>query len=428
MSQSNYRGEWWLPQDDAIKIKGNLELHNNINVLTLQGKGEQFINFDFKKKDFFLIGLLENGIKKTLYIQYIDRWNENFNQDGYNVICVLQIQFIFEDIHITNKNKLDEIEFNNIKVIFSNIDNWFNKYDLMTNDIVIKIKDECNITITYKDTKSYIIFKIESLKTKTLEHYLGLKYILQGFFNFLTTDKPVLVESFIGELANSTQSTKIRYRSTIREPMVKVAVKRPFLFRYNDIKNKFELTLNNWFRFYNNKDVILDLYLGAMYSNEIPISMRFLTLFQSLESYHAACLEPDSVNKQERKYRIEEIEKVIDTIKNNPSVKDYLKFIVNEKNSPSLKERLEEVYDKYESIFPKLTSKVKDKGTFIKTILKNRNTITHASLSYNKLANDDDFFWQVKNLELLLQLCILTQIGFTNEEISQLYMVEKMRK
>jgi hypothetical protein len=428
VSQSNYRGEWWLPQDDSIKIKGNLELHNNINVLTLQGKGEQFINFDFKKKDFFLIGLLENGIKNTLYIQYIDRWNENFNQDGYNVICVLQIQFIFEDIHITNKNKLDEIEFNNIKVIFTNIDNWFNKYDLMTNDIVIKIKDECNITIAYKDTKSYIIFKIESLKIKTLEHYLGLKYILQGFFNFLTTDKPVLVESFIGELANSSQSTKIKYRSTIDEPMVKVAVKRPFLFRYDDIKNKFELTLNNWFRFYNNKDVILDLYLGAMYNNDLPLSMRFLTVFQSLESYHAACLEHDSPKKQERKYRIEEIEKVIDTIKNNQSVKDYLKFIVNEKNSPSLKERLGEVYDKYESIFPMLTSKVKDKGTFIKTILKYRHTITHASLSYNKLANDDDFFWQIKNLELLLQLCILTQVGFTNEDLSKLYMIEKLRK
>src|SRR5215216_4950769 len=119
---------------------------------------------------------------------------------------------------------------------------------------------------------------------------------------------------------------------------------------------------------------------------------------------------------------------MVATIRNNQSVKDYLKFIVNEKNSPSLKERLEEVYDKYERIFPKLTSKVKNKDNFIKTILKYRHTITHASLSYNKLANDDDFFWQVKNLELLMQLCILTQIGFTNEEISQLYMIEKLRK
>ncbi len=395
MNQIYSAGEWWLPQDDSIKIKGNLKFNpDDGGTLTLESEGNRFIDLDRKKQDFFLLGELEDGKKITGYISFVSKWNENITADTYNIICVLQIKYILLNVLIINERELKDLIFKNIMITFTNLDNWFYKYDLIGKDIEINIKAECNITIAYRDSK--FIFKVESLKEKTLEHYIGLKYVLQGFFNFISTDKPVMVESFNAKLSDLNQDTEIMYRSTIREPMVKVAVKRPFLFRHDEIKEKFKDILNKWFEFYQNKDVILDLYFALMYNNDIPLSMRFLSLFQALEVYHASFMENTSAKKKERQERIAKMLNVINTISNNDNAKNYLNILIKERNYPSLTERLREIYDKYKNIFPHLTTKFKDKESFIKNITDYRHRLTHGGLSYNELSKDRDFFGKSK--------------------------------
>jgi hypothetical protein len=173
--------------------------------------------------------------------------------------------------------------------------------------------------------------------------------------------------------------------------------------------------------------VIMDLYFGVMYNTQTYLSNNFLMLFTACEAYHGAFLNKNS-SKRERKVSFSNTyNERIDKSNLTEDDKEAIKKWAKQKGQLVAKEKIEEIYEQFHYILPFLSMKIGDKKDFIDKIIDYRNKLTHGSrMSIKKEAND--LFWQYKNLQLMLQLCILTRIGFDNEQIRKIYLLDKMVK
>jgi len=171
---------------------------------------------------------------------------------------------------------------------------------------------------------------------------------------------------------------------------------------------------------------LLNLYFGVMYNPKSYLSNTFLMLYQGMEVYHSTFLFRSSQFAKERNDLIEDLIKIInESISLEPNHKDrILGLIRNGKNLRS-REKISEIYDLFSDLLPKLSMNIKDKDNFINKIEKYRNKLTHGGVDYDKL-DLEDLFWSSKDLQLILQLCILNRLDFTNEEISKFYYLDKI--
>jgi uncharacterized protein YutE (UPF0331/DUF86 family) len=91
----------------------------------------------------------------------------------------------------------------------------------------------------------------------------------------------------------------------------------------------------------------------------------------------------------------------------------------------SCSRRIGEIYDQFDDILLRLSSKIENKSKFVTKIVELRNNLVHGNIRYDKIDNED-LLWEQKNLQLLLQLCILCMLGFTTEKIKQFYLLDKI--
>jgi HEPN superfamily Apea-like protein len=96
--------------------------------------------------------------------------------------------------------------------------------------------------------------------------------------------------------------------------------------------------------------------------------------------------------------------------------KEEFKVWARQKGRLVAKEKVEEIYEQFHDILPLLSKKIGERNDFINRIILYRNKLPHGSKTSIKI-EDDDLFWQYKNLQLILQLCILSMLAFDNEKI-----------
>jgi hypothetical protein len=277
-------------------------------------------------------------------------------------------------------------------------------------------------------TEDNIQFVIESLGGKSFHNYLELEGKIRDFLN-LTIVKSVVIQSFEGIISQGPVSTpaKILFHTYITEKMHKLEIKSPVLFLYTEVAGKLELYIVNWFSLYTENKVIIDLFFGVIYNTKSYLSNNFLMLFTAIEAYHQAFMEYYSERKKEKElfsdYMIKKVEEY-DFLKEE---REKLKELINNFGKQlSSKERIGEVYDQFADILPSLSSKIETRDKFIRRIVDIRNDLSHGNVHPDSLNRDDDLFWQYKNLQLILQLCIMSKLGFDNEKIKEIYYLDKI--
>lgn len=105
--------------------------------------------------------------------------------------------------------------------------------------------------------------------------------------------------------------------------------------------------------------------------------------------------------------------------------RERLKQLLSSLKGLTSKERIEEIYDQFGDILSHLSTKIGDKHQFIEKIVKFRNRFVHGNVQFRELDNED-LFWHFKNLQLILQLCILSKLDFSIEQIRELYYLDKI--
>jgi hypothetical protein len=211
--------------------------------------------------------------------------------------------------------------------------------------------------------------------------------------------------------------------------MQKLEIKSRFLFLYSEVASKLELYLNNWFRLYTRNKVIMDLFFGVIYNSKSYLSNNFLMLFTAIEAYHLAFMDDYSKRKKEKELFGDSMIKKVEEYGFLKEEREKLKELINNFGKQlSSKERLEEIYDQFIDILPSLSSKIGARNKFIRKIIGYRNALSHGNVHSADLHNDNDLFWQYKNLQMMLQLCLLSKIGFDNEKIKEIYYIDKIAK
>lgn len=449
LAQFSRSGKWWFPGKYENKFNGKLEYNESEGgFLFLSDNLEKLFNFPFREGNFILVGeVSENtneGVEYTrisVLVDYVLEHQERLSENRANVNITLQLKYIFIGIEINDMN----IEFEKVSLSFSNLVNWISIIDLQNSikgvgfcSPEIIVNNKCRIQILADTIKKKvdskltiernIKFIVEAIGDKTLDNYLSLNGILLNFLNFTIT-KEVRVQSFEGlyKTENELTNVKILYHSTITEKMHKLTVKSRYLFHYKQISNKLDLVLQNWFDLSERSSVIMDLYFGVMYNVESYLSNNLLMLFTALEAYHRAYIDSQSLKKKEKNVFTSVLLEKVTTCKFSKFEKEKLKEWIKEKSELSFKERFEEIYNQFSEILPYLSHTIGDQSNFVKKVVKFRNDISHGNIPYNKI-NNNNLFWLNQDLHLLLQLCILSKMAFSMDEINEFYLLDQLKR
>jgi hypothetical protein len=360
----------------------------------------------------------------------------------------------------------EDIVFSSIQVTYygEQINKWINRFEirgLFRSDktenyikyisrpsVKVKINERYNITILAKprllsssegevreqSIEEVSCLEIESLKEKSLEEYFRVNRIILDFLNFIIPQE-VYIKSIHGIRENRKDSkenmssnqqewkieeVKIFYTSAITG-MFKPDVRSQPIFprsqsQRNSMPNLLENYLNKWFELSNTP--LINLYCAVMFNPEMYMEYLFLGLAQAIESYQAKFIRTKSQEKMELEGEIRQMGRELSEEKAKR-----LEQMTKHCFDASLKERVAAVYHEYADVADSLFF-FKGKEEFSKKVKDTRNYLTHWSEDgEKKAAHGDDLVFLTRDLQLLLQLCIMTQLGISKEDITKMHNV-----
>lgn len=396
--------------------------------------------------------------KKDVTLLYtISPSSRTINRDHYSFVeRIFRIDYIFFEIHFKNYN---EIKFEYVLVEYSNFNNWVWDHDFIGRTLAYRHESEPKYILEYYFGKnesimihdklsielfSYPIIeinlidnnkishvkyiKIASKEDRTLQNYIKLKNIFQDFLNFIISDE-IQTLKMIGYVRFEIQGhsllhkTEILYISPISSNMNKVKVISPYLINYNIFAEKSNEILINWFNLRNKLPAVYDIYFGVMYNTDLYLSNQFLMLAEATAIYIETIISNNpSKELQNKILRINTICNKLDddySILNDEDRKWITEFLQGKK-SLSFKEKLNKIYETYLDLLPYLSSVIGPKDEFSSKVTEYRNRLTHGNINYDDL-DYNYLFWKCKDLQLILQLCILSELGFTIGEIKSIF-------
>jgi hypothetical protein len=437
-------GLWWVPGGD--KLFGTLKF-NNIEGASLSVIGE-FPDIPERERFTYpiILGQTEDNEPITLHNCMLS--------SSYPYLDIMRkseitVDTIFIGHHFETENKL---EFQSFSIVFSNIERILSpvaKHVSFNNRVQIMevpIEGICLIRIFAKTTivrqkkspatsiKVESDIQINSHSEKTFEKYRELYGTILDFFNFCLKNDVDLVSvtgfykegvSGLNEFSNLKQ-VKVLYRYPTIANLNKPINNLNFY-----IEQKYCLwiprILSKWFELYSLKklDEVFNLYMAVMYSgSDWFLEFQFLALAQSIEAYHSSTLGDASVSKMNRIEDAKKIEKIIE--EHLPAKKNWIDEMLSNSLNPSLRERLGEIFDIY-SDFCFAYLKFNKKEDLLKKLKDSRNYFTHWARHLKKrAAKDDDLYWLMKDVQFVIRLCLLSELGFELSVLKLIFCLDMM--
>ena len=431
-STQEFKGKWWLPGKEENKVVGTLYFTPGKSILleligSLKGKSQDpfeeilnIVNVDSRIETIF--GHCSNGKDITLFNSFCNI-SRSFKAD--HPITTYDSRYLVIGIHLKNIN---EKNFFKAVVKIPELSYW------LYPDMLIKESHDgtdCECVRMRKLSKSEKLrtkVRIGSGFTFTLMPdalYEGKNFLLDVYFTQFTTlwvektggaslisfyDKVVRYESFLslatlGEVSYSElalyskdhikheEGEKIIYAPIIVDsvfhptPIDKQISIHNFLFNYDAIKSRYKDILRKWFSMDTKFDAIRGHFLEAI-NYQGPFSyINFLIIIQAIEGYSRRYM------KEEAKSRI----------------------MANGRNRVNLRDYLETVIESQRGI-RKVNQKID-----LDTVIQNRDYYSHLfDEKKKKKLEVIDLYHLSSDLIRILTCCILSYLGFNNEEIDKL--------
>jgi hypothetical protein len=185
------------------------------------------------------------------------------------------------------------------------------------------------------------------------------------------------------------------------------------LFTLRDIFDGLETRINTWIALTKEIDSVLHLVNRVRIASDMFLELKFLSIAQAVETYHRTKKVNNFLPPKEHQDRVEQILRYLPK-KHQELVRQ--KISNNEK---SLLLRLEELSNEKAEI---MTAIADDLETFTKKIRDSRNYYTHYDKSKKKnSAHGIQLHWLTEKLFVLLQACLLAELGFTLERQVELF-------
>jgi hypothetical protein len=454
MMPTDIEGEWWLPEKPKFKYPGRLFL-KPAEPPMLFVYGDFFLPPDQSVSMQALHpgaihGILSDGVAITL----LGCVSDNSMLIGTSTLRrAYTCKYLVAGRHITTPEKL---RIASISVIFQHIEAWCNLSDIMIDydpssgglsldfkaptRISSKISPDKNVVIEelaapdglYAAVKGLIPVREITVRRHT---YITVEYprkagldqgledsgTLQRFLS-LALGTPVfpittLASSAVG-FDNSIQRIQdIQVYSPL--PYIPKSYYTPvpgkLLFVFKTISSNFQQVMENWFRNAAELRAICDAFFSALYDPLMHVNQRFISMCRALEGYHRTRFTNKELPTAEFRARVKTV------VSASPAeLQDWVEQKIQYANEPSLKKRLEDVYDRYRRVIDHYGAG--DMQAVIKKIVDTRNNLTHPdAVRHEKLPSAKDMLFLVFILERFVVICLLSEIGFSDDEMIKIF-------
>jgi len=450
IGEFEHKGIWWLPDKPNEQMSGTLRFTPDEGaILDLIGSFKDIKNMNKILQPEIILGVSSNGKNITLHSCFETK--SSFSFPGFQTSS-LYANSVFIGAHF---QKSEDIKFKSISVHYLHLDEWVNisgfdikplweekeviiKYKLpeaIEADIGNGLKILINIRATWPSLslvqkeatiKQSTEVKIETSEDKPFEDYLKIMYHIQNFLTLGIT-KPVYPLAITG----LTEVNKEMVKDKAHYPPVEVFYRLPdipkghkpllpvdMLFAFKDISSRFESFLRNWFEKAGLLEPVYNLYFGTLYNPRMYLEHRFLSLIQAIESFHRRVYGGEYLSDEDYKVVYDALVTAIPGGVEG-GLKDRLKEYLRYGNEFSLRKRLEEIFDKHQEILDKF---IKNRSAFIEKVVDTRNYLTHYDKELKKrAAKGEDLYDLTQKLEMCLEICLLTEVGFNSEEVKTLF-------
>jgi hypothetical protein len=463
-----YKGVWWLPDNPEKPISGTLMfVPGEGAVLNLMGS----FNGSFEEikstnsegsitkrvwtgklfEPEIMLGTSSCGKKITLHKCF--ETNERYSSSGFPTSS-FYANIVFIGWHFT---KPEELKFKSFFVNYPYFEEWSKirvfshcleseekskqyevKYEVpepveaKIDNFKISFDHNLNISgdrLREVNLKHTTFVKIEPEDELHFEEYQSILYHLQNFLSLATTRAiyPLSIKATTEQYKHVSTFSKGKvhhppieiFYNVIGEVDLSEKLNHyDMLFTFEDISGQFETYLQNWFDKAELLKPVYDLFFGTLYKPSMYLEVQFLSLIQAVESYHRRRFGGKYLSDEDYK-------EVCDTLVNaipdsvEGGFKDSLESRIRYGNEFSLRTRLRRLFDsdEYQEI---LSEFAENKNAFIGKVVDTRNYLTHYE-GKEKAAIGEELDPFIQKLKILLEICLLTELGFGSEEVKKLF-------
>jgi len=441
-----YKGIWHIPENPENEVEGTLFFNPDGDaILDLIGAFTDFPSSIQNQK--IILGFTTKGKKITLLDCFENSRSMSF--PGINTTSYL-VSFIFEGAHFAS---VEEIKFNRINANLSRLEEWVNiwGFDINFDTKVKSIKMNYNIpdSIHFKINDSISgyfnfyfkspmvpapIFKIEQITDVELfsENDVDFHDLLELLFHFrLFLTLGVFEDTFIKEIEFSSnaltfhpkedvtykEKVKLFFVQNSRNTKVLTRGSHDFLFNFLQIRANFEPILQKFFTLKETIHPVIDTIFATFSEKDEYSENRFLNIVQALELYHRSIIEDTDILKKD-------FQSILDPIltKLSDQQTKWLREKLAYKYEPNLRTRLKFLFRKFPINPLNRIIQSNDLTKIIDATVNTRNYYTHYDESLKpKAYKNDKLFYLTEKLKFLLIIIVLSETGFTNKEIEDLF-------
>ena len=447
-----YKGIWWLPDNPKKQILGMLRfVPGEGAVLDLMGSFVKLKSTNVSFEPEIILGTSSDGKNITLHKCVLT--NESDSSSGFPTSS-FYANVVFIGWNFT---KPEELKFKSFFVNYPYFEEWSKigvfsyrreseekskqykvKYEVpepvkaKVDNFKISFDHNLNISgdwLREVNLKHVTFIKIEPDGELHFEEYQDILYHLQNFLSLATTR--VIYPLSIVAKTEQYKRVSTFSKGEVRYPPIEIfynvigkvdlskkLTHHDMLFTFRDISGQFETYLQNWFDKAELLKPVYDLFFGTLYKPSMYLEVQFLSLIQAVESYHRRRFGGKYLSDEDYK-------EVCDTLVNaipdraEGGFKDSLKNRIQYGNEFSLRTRLRRLFDsdEYREI---LSEFAENKNAFIGEMVDTRNYLTHHE-GKEKAAIGEELDPFIQKLKILLEICLLTELGFSSEEIKKLF-------
>lgn len=430
------KGRWWLPKNPEHKVYGTLE-YSRGNI----GKLELFGGLELDTQSTLIIGESSTGDKYTLNDCYVNSFRSGSH--GFRTM-IYNVYEIFENVHFETKN---DIKFEGISVQFSNTLQWsrlsaleidqelfegtfsldfnlpkpkcvefenknelclelYSRYPQFLREVSSKIEIEQFSIFTFRFDKAKkfeeishdYVRHLQNLLTLAITHPVSIEFLC-GHINHPGYES---AEEIRGKPVNIYLHWKDNFNSD------RDIIYQNMLFTFPDVEEKWESLIANWFQKREQLEPVITLYFSTLYNSYLYVENNFLSLVNALESYHRRTFDTQEFEEEKKNELIKQVQDAVDE-KYHQVISRKLNYM----NEPSLRSRLKEVYDSNRKVLDKY---IRRKQFCDKTYVT-RNYYTHYDENLKSRINKIDPVDLIKKLEIVIEVCLLKELGFELSEI-----------
>jgi hypothetical protein len=260
----------------------------------------------------------------------------------------------------------------------------------------------------------------------SFKNYERAIFGMQDFLAFAVAH-PVRPLSLYGTVANGTyfiefdgekiaRNTTVSIYFSVRRVPGDTEILHPviMMFPLDSVKERVGTLVDNWFVKRESLRPVFDLFFAVLKGTDLYSENRFLFTIQALETYHRRVNQLDDAAREKHNQRVQNI---VDLVPDED--KEFVQGKLRYGYEPSLQTRLTKLIKKHKRAAALFIS---NPWTFAEKCVTTRNYLTHyePSLKDKAVTNSSELYDLSQDLKLLLELCLLEEIGFSPEEIENL--------